>query len=94
MSEYLPQILGFFLVIAFIRIFWSMFSKMGSRNDKYEAEQHCIQRRYKKLGIEYEPEKIKKSIGSGFVKNFLKIAVGFIFTLLALGIGFYVYTNA
>jgi uncharacterized membrane protein YfcA len=94
MSEYLPQILGVFLVIAFIRIFWGALSKLGSSDDKYDAERRRIQRRKKELGIEDEPVEIEEPKGSGFIKGFLEITVGFAFTILAIGIGFYVYTNA
>ena len=93
MTEHLPLILGLLLVVAFVRIFWSSISRLGSTNDKYEIERRRIERRKKELGIEDDPVEVKEPAGSGFLKGTLEVVFGFLFGLLAIYIGIYFYMN-
>ena len=88
MIEYLPEILGLFIIVAIVRIFWSTSFKINTSNAKYDAEWRRIQQRKKELGIEYESEETFEPKGSSF------IGVGFVLILLIFIISLYIYANA
>ena len=90
MIEYLPEILGFFIIVAIARIFWSTSFKINTSNAKYDAEWRRIQQRKKELGIEYESEETFEPKGSSFIG----VAFGFVLVLLIFIISLYIYANS
>ncbi len=94
MIEYMPQLLGFLVVVAAVRTFWSPFSKLLRSTDKYELDKKRIERRKKELGIEDDVVEVEKNKGTSVVKVVLEIVFGIFLGVFIIIMAFYFYSNA